>query len=139
MSYEIPGDTRSYEATVDLSGSFYRFVKLSGAIVVGVTAATDKAVGVLQNKPNRPASITSGNGIGLGLGAERSSATVMVSGVTRVFAGKALAAGVPVYLDSVGRVTDVAQAGQCVGITETACTAADMLVSVLLKPLGSIV
>jgi len=132
MSYEIPGMTRSYEAAVDLSGSYLKFVKLSGALIVAVAAVTDKAVGVLQNKPNKP-------GTGVFLGAERTSGTVMVSGVTRAVAGIALAAGVPVYLAADGRVTSVAQAGQCVGITETACSNANELVSVLLKPLGSIV
>lgn len=132
MSYEIPGDTRSYEAVADLSTSQFRFVKLTGATLVPVAAVTDKAVGVLQNKPNSAAT-------GVFLGAGRTSALVFISGVSRVRSGKALAAGVPVYLDSVGRATDVAQAGQCVGVTETACASADQLVSVLLKPLGSIV
>jgi hypothetical protein len=54
-------------------------------------------------------------------------------------AGKALASGVTVYMDSVGRVTDVVQAGQAVGETQTACLAADVPVSVELKPLGSII
>ena len=130
MAYEIPGDTRSYEAVVDLSGSYLKFVKLSGAVLVAVAAATDAAVGVLQNKPNKP-------GTGVFTGAERTSATVMVSGVSRVLAAEALAAGVAVYLSADGRVTATAQAGKCVGVTETACTAANQVVSVLLKPLGS--
>ena len=132
MTYEIPGATRSYEAAADLSGSFYKFVKLNGAVLVAVAAASDNAVGVLQNKPNKPSSV------GVFQGAERTSATVMVSGVSRVVSGKALAAGVPVYLDAQGRVTDVVTAGKCVGITESACSAADKLVSVLLKPLGAV-
>lgn len=133
MAHEIPGDTRSYEATVDLSGSFLKFVKLNGAVIVAVSAATDKAVGVLQNKPNKPSAS------GVFQGAERAAGTVMVSGVTRAISGIALTAGTPVYLDATGRVTSVAQAGQCVGITETACSAADKVVSVLLKPLGAVV
>jgi hypothetical protein len=132
MAYEIPGRTRSYESAVDLSASYFKFVKLSGALLVAVTAVTDKAVGVLQNKPNKA-------GVGVFQGGERTSATVMIDGVTRAISGKALAAGVPVYLDVQGRVTDVAQAGQCVGITETACSAVDKVVSVNLKPLGSVV
>lgn len=131
MTYDIPGFTRSYEAAVDLSGSYLRFVKLSGALIVAVAAATDAGIGVLQNKPNSPAT-------GVFLGAGNSSGTVMISGVTRVKAGKALAAGIPVYLDSVGRVTDVAVSGKCVGITETACSNADEIVSVNLKPLGAV-
>ena len=132
MTYEIPGDTRSYEAVADLSGSFFKFVKLNGAVLVAVTAAGDNAVGVLQNKPNKPSLV------GVFQGAERAAGTVMVSGVTRAVSGKALLAGVPVYLDATGRVTDVLVAGKCVGITESAATAADKLVSVLLKPLGAV-
>ena len=132
MTYEIPGATRSYEAVGDLSGSFLKFVKLNGATLVAVAAATDNAVGVLQNKPNKPSAA------GVFQGAERSAATVMVSGVTRAVSGKALNAGVAVYLDAQGRVTDVVTGGKCVGVTETACSAADKLVSILLKPLGAV-
>ena len=130
-AYEIPGATRSYEAAVDLSGSYLKFVKLSGATIVAVSAATDGAVGVLQNKPNKA-------GTGVFTGAEKSSGTVMIGGVTRVFAAAAIAAGVPVYLAADGSVTTTAQAGKCVGVTETASTAGGQLVSVLLKPLGSV-
>lgn len=122
MSYDIPGFNRSYVTAGDLSASWYRFVKLAGATAVACTLATDKGVGVLQNKP----------------AVAGAAATVSITGVTRVFSGIALAAGVPVYLDSIGRVTSVAQVGQCVGVTETACTAIDQLVSVLLKPLGAV-
>lgn len=124
MAYEIPGFTRSYESAADLSGTFLRFVKLSGAVIVPVTAATDDAIGVLQNKPAPNTASPSG--------------TVMTSGVTRCMSGKALAAGVAVYLDTSGRVTDVSSAGNSVGITETACSAVDQVVSVLLKPLGAV-
>jgi hypothetical protein len=131
MAYEIPQFSRSYEAVADLSASQYKFVKLVGGVLSSVTAATDAAVGVLQNKPNAA-------GVGVFKGGERSSGTVMVDGVSRVKAGKALAAGVAVYLDAQGRVTDVVVAGKCVGVTESACSAADQLVSVLIKPLGSV-
>lgn len=122
MSYEIPGFTRSFNAAGDLTTSWFRFVKLSGAALAAVTAATDDAIGVLQNKP----------------AVAGAAGTVMVSGTTRVFSGIALTAGVTVYLDTLGRVTSVAQAGQAVGVTETAVTGADLLVSVLLKPLGAV-
>lgn len=122
MSYDIPGQTRSYNAAGDLSLSFLRFVKLNGATIAAVSAATDKGVGVLQNKP----------------AVAGAAGTVMITGVTRAMSGIALAAGVPVYLDALGRVTSVAVAGQCVGVTETAVTAADLAVSLLLKPLGAV-
>lgn len=122
MSYDIPGFQRSYVTAGDLSGSFLRFVKLAGATVVAVTAAADDGIGVLQNKPS----------------VAGQAATVMIQGVTRCMSGIALAAGVVVYLDSVGRVTSVVQAGAAVGVTETAVAAADLAVSVLLKPLGAV-
>lgn len=122
MSYEIPGFNRSYSTAGDLSASWYKFVKLAGATVVAVTGPTDDAIGVLQNKPAKAGA----------------AATVQTTAVSRVFSGKALAAGVAVYLDATGAVTDVLSAGNCVGVTESAVTAAGLLVSVLLKPLGAV-
>lgn len=122
-SYEIPGFTRSYLAAGDLTTSKFKFVKMSGATIVAVAAATDAGVGVLQNK----------------VSAAGEAGTVMISGVTRVYSGAAITAGAKVYLDSTGRVTTVAQAGQLVGIAEQAATAADQLIAVLLKPLGAVI
>lgn len=122
MSYEIPGMTRSVEAAGDLTASYLRFVKLAGATITAIAATSDAAYGVLQNKPN----------------AAGIAGTVMLSGVTRVKSGKALAAGVAVYIDSVGRATDAVVAGKCVGVTLTACSGADQGVSVDLKPFGAI-
>lgn len=121
-SYEIPGFTRSYLCVADLTATRFRFVKMSGATIVPIAAATDKGVGVLQNTPK-----VAGD-----------AGTVMISGVTRVFSGAAITAGAAVYLDSVGRVTTVAQAGQCVGFAEQAAAGADVLIAVLLKTLGSV-
>lgn len=139
MSYEIPGDTRSYEAVADLSTSFFRFVKLVGATVDAVSAVTDNAIGVLQNKPNRPQSNNVGGpGYGLGLGGERSAATVMISGVSRVVAGAAFAAGVPLTIDNVGRVVEAGAGARVVGVSEEGAVGAGSVVAVLLKPLGGV-
>lgn len=138
MAYEIPGFTRSYEAVVDLSASQFKFVKLTGAKIVGaVTAATDDAVGVLQNRPLEP-------GVGVYQGGSNNAAAVMISGVSRVRAGAAVAAGVPVVIDAQGRVVAAAAGATAntqpvVGVTETAAGAADEIVSVLLKPLGGVI
>lgn len=132
MAYEIPGFTRSYEAVVDLSASQFKFVKLTGANIVGaVTAATDEAVGVLQNRPLEP-------GVGVYQGGSNNAATVMIDGVSRVRAGAAVAAGVGVTIDAQGRVVAAAAGNPIVGVTETAAGAADEIVSVLLKPLGGV-
>jgi glutamate racemase len=112
MSYEIPGFTRSYEAAVDLSGSYLKFVKKSGALIVACAAATDNVIGVLQNKPNEP-------GVG-------------------VFTGAAIAAGVAATIDAQGRVVAAGAGNPVVGVTETAAANADEVVSLLLKPLGAV-
>jgi hypothetical protein len=132
-AYEIPGFTRSYEPSADLSAQWFKFVKLAGGVIAPVTSAVDAGIGVLQNKP-RPkdqgtVALTSNAAF---------AGTVMVDGVTRVFASKAFAAGVPVFLDADGSVTDVAAANHAVGVSETPSSGAGALVSVLLKPLGAL-
>lgn len=132
MAYEIPGFTRSYEAVVDLSGSHLKFVKLTGANVIGAaTAATDDVVGVLQNKPLSA-------GVGVFQGGSNNAATVMISGVTRVKSGAAVAAGVAVTIDAQGRVVAAGAGAPVVGVTEGAAAAADEVISILLKPLGGV-
>lgn len=140
MAYEIPGFTRSYEAVADLSSSNLKFVKLNGATVAAVSAAADGGVGVLQNKPLRPGTVSSGSSTGLGLGPSNNAATVMIDGVTRVKTSKAIAAGVPLYLTADGSVTDVKTGvlGKCVGISETSASGANKIISMLLKPLGAV-
>jgi len=49
-AYEIPGFTRSYEPAADLTASWFKFVKLAGSVVGGVTAANDPALGVRAMK-----------------------------------------------------------------------------------------
>lgn len=121
MAYDVPGFRRSYLTAGDLSASQYKFVKMSGATVVAVAATTDKAVGVLENKP----------------AAAGRAATVMISGVCKVKASKSFAAGVPVFLAADGRVTDVEATNEPVGLAESASSGSDSVVAVLLKPLGT--
>ena len=64
-------------ASVDLSGSQFKLVNISGAGTVALnTAVTDVTIGVLQNKP------TSTN-----------PAEILVVGVTKMLAGGTIAAG----------------------------------------------
>lgn len=136
MSYEIPGQTRSYEAAVDLSAKYLHFVKKSGALVVASDAAADPVVGVLQNKPNKP------SGAGVFQGAEKSSATVMISGVTRVIVGATpVAAGDLLVIETTGRVVPkgTASAGTAVVGQAEEAGAAGAVIAMLLKPLGAVV
>jgi len=122
MSYDIPGFAITGVTAGDLSTSFLKFVKMGGATIVAVAAATDDAIGVLQNKP----------------AAAGAAGTVMISGVTRVMTDAAIAAGVTVYLDATGQVSATAQVGAAVGVTVSASTATSLVASVLLKPLGAV-
>lgn len=122
MAYEIPGRVITREAAGDLSGSLFKFVKQAGATVTAVAAATDVALGVLQNKPD----------------AAGKASAVMIDGISRVVAAEALSAGVDVYLSADGSVTATVQVGNSVGTTQDSCSGAGKLVSVLLKPLGSV-
>lgn len=132
MAYEIPGFTRSYEAVADLSESFFKFVKLEGAVLSAIESADDNAVGVLQNKPNRESPS------GVFQGGERSAGTVMISGVSRVVAGAAVNAGDLLSIDAQGRVVPAAVGGKVVALAETAASGADKVLSALLVPLGGV-
>lgn len=72
-------------AGADLSAKQYTFVKMSGTGVVSAAAATDVVIGVLQNTP------TSGQ-----------AAEVAVSGITKLKASAAIAAGALVGTTSTG-------------------------------------
>jgi len=140
MAFDIPGFERSWPAGGTLGGAGdlsiartvnsiaidsyrYMFVKFSGGLMVPITAATDLAVGVLQNKP-QPGQMGS----------------VMLSGVTKVRSNDAtITIGTPVYIDAFGMVVSAAQAKQCVGISEeVAATAGGYIISVCLRPFGAL-
>lgn len=83
-------------ASADLSAKINRFVKISGNLTVTVcAAATDKPIGVLQNKPVSGA-----------------PADVMVVGVSKVVLGGTVAAGDDLTSDANGAaITAVTNAG----------------------------
>jgi uncharacterized protein DUF2190 len=98
-------------------GNQYRFVKLTGAHKVGLcTAATDAAIGVMQNKPQ----------------VTNQAATVAIEGVTLVVSGAAVTAGTAVGPDTAGRAI-AAAANPVIGYAIDAATAAGQLIPVLLK------
>ena len=77
MAYENPGLVVSFPAGEDLSADQYRFVVLtSTGTVRRPDAATEVAVGVLQNAP-----------------ASGEAASVMVSGISKIQLGATLAVG----------------------------------------------
>lgn len=75
MATEIPVLTFTRAAAADLSAQQYRFVKLDASgDIAAIGAATDQAIGVLQNKPD----------------AAGKAAEVMVMGISKVEADAAL-------------------------------------------------
>lgn len=131
MSGEIPGFTLSVEAGgKDLSGSWYKFVKMDGATLAAVASATDAAIGVLQNKPNEP-----GTGVFTADGPDVGA--VMVSGVSLVKVGAtAVNAGDTVALDGTGAVVP-SGTGTDVGVAMNAGEA-NGTCHVLLSPLAAV-
>jgi hypothetical protein len=143
MAYDIPGFERSWPAggTLGVAGSDlsvantvnsiavdsyrYMFVKFSGGLLVPIAAATDNALGVLQNKP-QPGQM----------------GEVMISGVTKVRSSDAtIVIGTKVYLDAYGMVThtQTSSAG-CIGVAEeVSATATGYVIAVCLKPFGAVI
>lgn len=111
----VPGQPGSADPN---GGKQYHFVKVTGAHTVGVADADDTVVmGVLQNKPQY-----TGN-----------AATVAIRGVSKVVAGKSIAAGSVVYSNASGQATDsAAGGGNKVGIALSAASNANEILSVLL-------
>jgi hypothetical protein len=123
MAYEAQIGVATLEANGDLSLLQFRAVKMVGAQSVGpVAAVTDKAFGVLQNKPN----------------AVGQAASVCFSGITKGEAGAAIAGGVPVTLDSVGRFITAVSTNNVWGIAMTAAGASGDVVSVMFSYLGAL-
>lgn len=109
----VPGQPGS---AVPNSGMQYRFVKVTGKAQCGLaTAAADRVVGVLQNKPQMPGA----------------AAEVGIWGVSLLTAGAAVAPGDTVESDAQGRA--VKSSGVGVGVALTASANAGELISVLLK------
>lgn len=99
-------------------GKQYRFVKVTGETLVGLTTAGDDvAIGVVQSKPQ----------------VEGQAATVAIRGISFVVAGEAIDAGDQVTSDNVGRAAVVGNGDSTFGVALTSASNAGELVSVLLK------
>lgn len=118
MGYEIPGfKLGTLVAASDLSNDKYRFVTVNtGGKIARLNTAGGRADGVLQS----PAV------------ADR-AAEVMVSGVTKLIAGAAIASTGPVTSDNQGRVIPASTAGHSInGIALETAAAAGEVIAVLL-------
>lgn len=120
MSHEYPNQIIPLPASADLSASQFCFVVMS-ATGIAVAGAGDYGVGVLQDKPDalgRPGA-------------------VMVSGVTKVRIGSAVAVNDIVASDAAGKaVPGTTTADEGMGIALEAATNADEFIAVLLGSHG---
>lgn len=108
----------SIGAAADLSASQFCFVKVTAAYTVNITtAATDFAIGVLQNKPN----------------AAGQPAQIARDGISKIKAGAAVAAGDRLTSDATGRgITTVTAGNRYHAIALEAAGAANQLISAVL-------
>lgn len=106
MATERPGTSVSFQAAADLSGQQFRFVKLdANGQVAAITATTDQAIGILQDKP----------------AAQGRAANVMLDGRSKLVMGANVAKAGLIGHDNQGRGVEVAFGtanqsiyGQCV-------------------------
>ncbi|MBC7340958.1 MAG: DUF2190 family protein [Clostridia bacterium] len=132
MAYEIPVFDVSLVAGADLSAAQYRFVKVNADGNAVLAGNGEMAVGVLQDKP--------GPGV---------AGQVRVLGVTKVVAGGAIAKGALVASDADGKAKAAVAAtanttsgaisgSHAAGIALEDASAADVVISVLLLPVGAV-
>lgn len=111
----VPGQPGSPKPN---SGFQYRFVKVTGKTQVGLCkAAADRAIGVMQSKPQ----------------VVGQAATIALWGVSFVQAGGAVAAGDLVTSDATGQAVKATDATTSRGVALTASSTAGELISVLLQ------
>lgn len=111
----VPGQPGSAKPN---SGFQYRFVKVTGKTQVGLCkAAADRAIGVMQSKPQ----------------VVGEAATIALWGVSFVQSGGAVAAGDLVTSDATGQAVKAADATTSRGVALTASSNAGELISVLLQ------
>lgn len=117
MAIEIPGFSMSLEASADLSAFQHHFVEVdsNGQLTIS-NSAGESVFGVLQNDPD----------------AEGVAGSVMKTGVSKVVAGAAIAAGALVQTNASGRAITAASGDFVVGRTIDAVGADGEVVSVAL-------
>lgn len=124
MAYELNTEVLgTLLAGADLSGSQYKFVKMSGATVILAAVAGEKILGVTTQKP------VSGD----------VAEVVVEASAVPIQAGAAFAAGAYLMTDATGRAITAATTGSTiVGQALEAATAAGDIVTMRLATIGVI-
>jgi hypothetical protein len=119
MAFEKGGLIVNFEANADLSAKQYRAVKMvTGSKVDVCSAATDVAVGILQNKPS----------------AAGQTADVMIFGLSKVDSDAALAVGNLISTSSDGQLQVAVATNYPIGHVVFASGAAGELATAIIAP-----
>lgn len=118
MSYEIPGFKFSQQASADLSAKQFHFATVpdSNKQVTFVGTQGLMSIGVIQNKPT-----------GAGQATE-----IMQTGISKVVAHAAVAAGAAVASSNTGRAITAATGNRVLGVAMEAAANAGEIIAVLL-------
>ena len=121
MSFENPGFSFSLNAGADLSADQHKFIKVDSngdGVLVG---AAEASVGVLQNDP-----------------LQGEPGTILNTGISKVLAGAAVAAGATVMSDASARAITATATNRVLGTALEAAAAADEKIAVLLTSQGDL-
>lgn len=118
MAFEQPGFSIGFtKAAADLRTKQYYAVKITDVDTVNLTAAAgEKAIGILQNKPNTG-----------------ETAQIMCMGVTKVIAGAAISVGAIVEADNGGKIIAATAAKVGIGTALQAASNDGDLITIFLN------
>lgn len=117
MAEALYGIDQSFKAAADLSSYQYHFVKLSAANTVNLCGANERAIGILQNKPD----------------AANETARVRLLGVSKLVAGEIIDRGTMITSKSDGHGEEADAASEWVrAMAIEAAGAANDVITVLL-------
>jgi hypothetical protein len=119
VAYEIPGFSFTLPANADLSTSQYLAAVCTSGNAAVAGAGVD-IVGIIQNKP------TSGK-----------ATTLVTNGVSKARAGAAVSVGAKLMTNGSGQLITATATNKGVGFALSAASAANEVISVLLKDLGT--
>lgn len=108
MAYQKPGLTESFDSAADLTGKEYFLAVVDSSAQADLAGAGENAVGTIQE----------------GKVAGKHS-TLMLSGITKVVAGAAVAAGAKVMSNAAGKGITATSTNHVVGVALTAAGAED--------------
>jgi predicted RecA/RadA family phage recombinase len=120
VAYEQPGYKFTLLAAADLRTHQFKFVDVDATGRAALGANGGRVIGVNQGKPNTGEAVE-----------------ITHSGISKVYAGAAVAAGDEIMSDATGRAITATSTNQRIGVALQAAAAANVLIAVLLRTRGA--